>query len=107
MAHLNLQPNFHADGQRYFRAYSPGDDFYQLLIDSHRDLSDEQSAMLNAQLILLLANHVGDLEVLREALHHARAGVTPGGREGVAPGAREGVAPGAREGVAASAREGR
>ena len=76
-ANLNLQPNFHAAGRRYFRAYSPGDDFYQMLIDSHRDLSDEQSAMLNAKLILLLANHIGDLDVLREALDHARDGLAP------------------------------
>ena len=44
------------------------DDFYQALIDAHRGLSDEQSQALNARLILLLANHIGDLEVLREAL---------------------------------------
>lgn len=72
---LTLTPNFHAPGQRYFRAYSPGDDFYQMLIDSHRDLSDEQSALLNARLILVLANHIGDLDVLRAALQAAREGV--------------------------------
>lgn len=48
------------------------DDFYQDLIDAHRDLTDQQSALLNARLILLLANHVGDPEVLREALAAAR-----------------------------------
>ena len=48
------------------------DAFYELLIDSHQDLDDEQSKMLNAQLILLLANHIGDLAVLREALAIAR-----------------------------------
>lgn len=72
---LNLKPNFSEPGKRYFRAYSPGDDFYEMLIDMHRDLSDEQSALVNARLILLLANHVGDLSVLREAMQHARAGV--------------------------------
>jgi hypothetical protein len=35
------------------------------LIDAHRGLSDEQSALLNAKLILLLANQIGDLEVLK------------------------------------------
>jgi len=85
MAELNLKPNFHAPGVRYFRAYSPGDDFYEMLIDSHRDLSDEQSALVNAKLILLLANHIGDLDVLREALHLARQGVAPEAGEGVAP----------------------
>ena len=72
---LTLKPNFSEPGKRYFRAYSPGDDFYEMLIDMHRDLSDEQSALVNARLILLLANHVGDLSVLREAMQHARAGV--------------------------------
>ena len=72
---LTLTPNFHAPGRRHFRAYGPGDDFYQMLIDSHRDLSDEQSALLNARLILVLANHIGDLDVLRAALQVAREGV--------------------------------
>ncbi len=69
---LNLQPNFAEPGQRYFRDFSPGDDFYQALIDTHRDLSDEQSHLLNAKLVLLLANHIGDLSVVREALALAR-----------------------------------
>lgn len=51
------------------------DDFYQELIDSHRELSDEQSALVNAKLILLLANHIGDREVLSEAMQIARDGV--------------------------------
>ncbi|ENO81505.1 hypothetical protein B447_07889 [Thauera sp. 27] len=72
---LNLQPNLAEPGKRYFRAFSPGDDFYEALIDAHRELSDEQSEMLNARLILLLANHVGDITVLREALKLAREGV--------------------------------
>ena len=71
---LNTQPNFSEAGQRYFQAYTPGDDFYQLLIDTHRDLSDEQSARLNARLILLLSNHIGDIAVLREAMQIAREG---------------------------------
>jgi hypothetical protein len=45
------------------------------LIDAHRELSDAQSALLNARLILLLANHIGDLNVLREALSIAREDV--------------------------------
>ncbi|TXT41003.1 MAG: hypothetical protein FD135_701 [Comamonadaceae bacterium] len=69
---LNLQPNFNETGKRYFRAFTPGDDFYEALIDTHRDLSDEQSAMVNAKLVLLLANHVGDIAVLREAMQIAR-----------------------------------
>lgn len=69
---LNLEPNFNEPGRRYFRDFSPGDDFYQLLIDAHRELTDEQSTLLNAKLVLLLANHVGDLGVIREALQRAR-----------------------------------
>ena len=67
-------PNFHEPGKRYWRDFSPGDDFYQMLIDAHRDLGDEQSAALNARLILLLSNHIGDIAVLREALALAREG---------------------------------
>ncbi|MCM0045556.1 MAG: DUF2783 domain-containing protein [Burkholderiaceae bacterium] len=73
---LNTEPNFHEPGRRYFRDFSPGDDFYQMLIDTHRGLSDEQSAQVNAQLILILSNHIGDIAVLREAMALARAGVS-------------------------------
>lgn len=75
---LNTQPNFHTPGLRAVRDFTPGDDFYQLLIDAHRDLSAEDSARLNARLILLLANHVGDLTVIREAIARARAGLGEG-----------------------------
>ncbi|MBO1018258.1 DUF2783 domain-containing protein [Achromobacter sp. SD115] len=53
------------------------DDFYEALIETHRDLTNEQSQELNAALILLLANHLGDMDVLREALRQARASVAP------------------------------
>ena len=72
---LNLQPNLSEPGKRYFQAYTPGDDFYEALIDTHRDLSDEQSSLVNAKLVLLLSNHIGDLSVLREAINIARQGV--------------------------------
>lgn len=48
------------------------DDFYQALIDAHAGLSDEQSVALNARLVLLLANQIGDLATLREAIAAAR-----------------------------------
>jgi hypothetical protein len=51
------------------------DDFYEMLIDAHRDLSETQSQMVNAKLILLLANHIGDLKILQEAMRIARRGV--------------------------------
>jgi hypothetical protein len=48
------------------------DGFYEQLIASQRDLSDEDAALMNAKLILVLANHVGDRQVLAEALALAR-----------------------------------
>lgn len=76
---LNTQPNFHTPGERSVRDFTPGDDFYQMLIDAHRNLSPHDSARLNARLILLLANHVGDLTVVREAIAQARAGLDEAG----------------------------
>ena len=61
MSALNLNPNI-----------AQPDDFYQALIELHRDLTPEHSAKVNAKLILLLANHVGDMRVLREAFEAAR-----------------------------------
>ena len=52
------------------------DDFYEALIDAHAGLDAAASHALNARLVLLLANHVGSLAVLREALAAARAGAT-------------------------------
>lgn len=69
---LVTEPNFYEPGKRYFRDFSPGDDFYQLLIDTHRDLSEAQSTILNAKLILILSNHIGDIRVLRQAMQIAR-----------------------------------
>ncbi len=57
------------------------DDFYEALIEAHRGLSVEQSGMLNAKLILLLANQVGDLAVLRAAIAKAREGIEPAGED--------------------------
>jgi hypothetical protein len=47
------------------------DSFYEALIDSHRNLSEAESAALNARLILVLANHIGQLDVLLQALEAA------------------------------------
>jgi hypothetical protein len=62
--HLNTAPNLE----------SP-DDFYEALIDAHRELSTEASQALNARLVLLLANHIGSQCVLLEALDAARGTV--------------------------------
>lgn len=69
---LILTPNLREAGQRYFRDFTPGDDFYEALIDMHQGLSDEESERVNARLILLLANHIGDIGVLRDAMRLAR-----------------------------------
>ena len=52
------------------------DDFYEALIDMHRNLSADESQMVNARLILLLANHIGAADVLQQAMHLARDGAT-------------------------------
>ena len=64
MPPLNIEPNLTAP-----------DDFYEALIDAHRGLTMQQSQALNARLILLLANQIGDVGLVREALQHARHGV--------------------------------
>ena len=66
-AGLNLAPNM-----------ADPDAFYALLVDSHEGLDEEGSKMLNAQLILMLSNHIGDLDVLREALTIARGNAQGG-----------------------------
>ncbi|RJG02562.1 DUF2783 domain-containing protein [Noviherbaspirillum sedimenti] len=60
---LNLEPNL-----------DRVDDFYQMLIDTHQGLSDAESQTVNAKLVLVLANHIGDINVLKQALEIAKAG---------------------------------
>jgi len=48
------------------------DGFYEELINSQRALSDEQVELMNAKLVLILANHIGDRGVLSAALALAR-----------------------------------
>jgi hypothetical protein len=48
------------------------DAFYEQLLDAHQGLSREQSELLNARLILLLANEVGDPGVLKDCVEAAR-----------------------------------
>ena len=49
-----------------------GDSFYESLLDTHAGLSREQSEALNARLILLLANQIGDAAVLLACIQAAR-----------------------------------
>lgn len=48
------------------------DDAFRAIVEAHRGLTDGQSADLDAALVLILANHIGDLTVLREAIELAR-----------------------------------
>jgi hypothetical protein len=52
------------------------DGFYAALVTAHQGLTDEQSELLNARLVLILANQIGNPEVLCEALALARAPLT-------------------------------
>lgn len=61
MSELTLTPNI-----------AGGDDFYAELLAAHEGLSKGESDALNARLVLVLANHVGDREVLRAALAAAK-----------------------------------
>jgi len=61
MTQLNIEANL-----------TSADDFYEALIDAHRDLTFEQSHLMNAKLVLLLANHIGDLDVLKDAMQRAK-----------------------------------
>ncbi len=48
--------------------FQDADGFYEALLDAHEGLSIEQSALLNARLILLLANQIGDAKVLADCI---------------------------------------
>jgi len=61
MAKLNTAPNL-----------ARPDDIYESLIRLHDGLDEAQSTLANAKLILLLANHIGDPELIRAAIVHAR-----------------------------------
>ena len=52
--------------------FAKPDDAFRDLVEAHRGLSDEQSADLDAALVLILANHIGDIDVLREAIALAK-----------------------------------
>jgi hypothetical protein len=52
--------------------FSDPDTAYRLVVEAHRGLSDEDSVSLDTALVLILANHIGDAEVLREAIALAK-----------------------------------
>ena len=63
---LNTQPNLQVC-----------DDFYEALIAAHQGLSTPESHAMNARLVLLLANHIGDQATLQQALQLARGSAVP------------------------------
>lgn len=50
------------------------DDFYEELITAQREMSDDEAAAMNARLVLVLANHIGDRKVLSDAIRLACGG---------------------------------
>lgn len=52
--------------------FADPDAAFRLLAQAHRDLGERESAALNARLVLILANQIGDEQILREALALAR-----------------------------------
>ena len=60
--------------------FSDPDTAYRLLVEAHRGLNDEDSVSLDTALVLILANHIGDAGVLREAIALARRQLGQGGR---------------------------
>ena len=44
------------------------DDAFRAIVEAHRGLTEEQSADFDSALVLILANHIGDIDVLREAI---------------------------------------
>ncbi|HET7493189.1 MAG TPA: DUF2783 domain-containing protein [Bradyrhizobium sp.] len=52
--------------------FAKPDDAFRAIVEAHRGLSEDQSADLNAALVLILANHIGDPDVLGEAIALAK-----------------------------------
>ena len=54
------------------------DDAFRAIVEAHRGLSEEQSDDFDAALVLILANHIGDIDVLREAIVLAKRRIVDG-----------------------------
>jgi hypothetical protein len=61
--------------------FAKPDDAFRMILEAHRGLSDAQSADLDAALVLVLANHIGDLDVLREAIELATRRLVDGSQQ--------------------------
>ncbi|MGB2491670.1 MAG: DUF2783 domain-containing protein [Candidatus Puniceispirillum sp.] len=58
-----------------FNLGSESDALYNELLDAHSGLSAEKSSQLNAALILVMMNHIGDADIIRDAVRTARASI--------------------------------
>lgn len=67
------------------------DDFYEALLTAHQGLDTEASHAMNARLVLLLSNHIGDMAVLQDALRIARG--QPAASESASLAGRAAIAP--------------
>ena len=61
--------------------FAKPDDAFRMIVEAHRGLSDAQSADLDAALVLVLANHIGDLKVLSEAIALAKRRLPDGSQQ--------------------------
>ena len=75
MSELKLSPHLHFPGQAPAADPAASDEFYECLMDAHQGLTEDQSHLLNARLILLLANQVGDVSQLKSLIATAREDV--------------------------------
>jgi hypothetical protein len=57
------------------------DDAFRMIVEAHRGFDETQSADLDAALVLILANHIGDLEVLGEAIELAKRSLAKAGQQ--------------------------
>lgn len=70
MTHMTHMTNMTTDIQLNLE---DADGFYEQLLDAHLDLSDKESALLNAKLILVMANAIGNSAALARCLAAAKA----------------------------------
>ena len=61
--------------------FAKTDDAFRMIVEAHRGLSDAQSADLDAALVLVLANHIGDLDVLSQAIELAKRRLVDGSQQ--------------------------
>ena len=61
--------------------FAKPDDAYRAIVEAHRGLSEAQSADLDAALVLILANHIGDMDVLHEAIALAKRRMLEAGQQ--------------------------